>query len=176
MTYMKISKILLILFLLLFSNGVKAKQKIVYVNMNVIMNDSLAGKSISQQLEKINQSNLKSFKKLETSLKLEETKILSQKNVLNEEEFKKKIISLQAKISDYNNSKKKTINELSKKKLNAQASLINSITPILADYSKENSISMIVSKQNIIIGKKELDITAEILKILNNKISNISLK
>ena len=107
MTYMKISKILLILFLLLFSNGVKAEQKIVYVNMNVIMNDSLAGKSISQQLEKINQSNLKSFKKLETSLKLEETKILSQKNVLNEEEFKKKIISLQAKISDYNNSKKK---------------------------------------------------------------------
>ena len=54
--------------------------------------------------------------------------------------------------------------------------LINSITPILADYAKKNDISMVISKQNIIMGQIELDITNDILKLINKKITNIKLK
>ncbi len=35
---------------------------------------------------------------------------------------------------------------------------------------------MIIDKRNIIIGKKELEITSEILKLVDNKVKNIDLK
>ena len=47
--------------------------------------------------------------------------------------------------------------------------------PILMDYSSEKSISFILPKQSIIIGKSELDITKDIVVILNKKIKSIKL-
>ena len=175
MTYEKIIKIITLVIFLSISSLVKAEQKTVYIDIDLIMKNSLAGKSISKQLEKINQSNLINFKKSEDDLRSEEKQIVSQKNVLSETEYSKKVSLLRKKISDYNENKKKIVNSLNKKQITAQASLINSLTPILADYSKENSITMIISKKNIIMGKNELDITKDILKIVDNKIKKIDL-
>jgi len=116
MTYNKFYKISLFFLLLLFSNFVKAEQKIVYIDINFIMNNSSAGKSISQQLDTMNEFNLKAFNKSEESLKSEETKLLSQKNVLNEKEYKKKVVFFREKFLTYNVKKKKIINKLKKKK------------------------------------------------------------
>ena len=176
MMHEKIIKTIVFLFLISISGLVKAEQKTVYIDMDLVMNNSLGGKSISQQLNKINQINSKNFKKSEDDLRSEENKIISQKNVLSESEYTKKVSDLKEKIIDYNKNKKKIINDLNKKKITAQASLINSLTPILADYSKKNSITMIISKQNIIMGKNELDITNDILKIIDNKITKVQLK
>ena len=55
------------------------------------MNNSLAGKSLKIQINKINKSNFENFKKTEKNLQTKEKKIISQKNVLSEEEFKKNI-------------------------------------------------------------------------------------
>jgi len=176
MIYNKFFKSSFFLLLLLFSNFVKAEQKIVYVDIDFIMNNSLAGKSITQQLNVINKSNLKAFNKSEESFKSEETKLLSQKNVLDETEFKKKIIFFREKLSTYNVKKKATINEFKKKRTNAQNTLTNYLTTILSNYSEENSIAMIILKQNILLGKNELNITDNILKLLDNKIDNIKVK
>ena len=53
--------------------------------------------------------------------------------------------------------------------------ILKELKPILADYSKENSISLVLRKKNIIIGKNELDITDDIIQLLNNKIKEIKL-
>ena len=176
MSYVKILRILILFFFLSVPNLVNAEQKTVYVDMDLLMNNSLGGKSITQQLNKINQSNLKKFKNLEDGLRTEENEIISKKNVISESEYLKNISLLKKDVFEYNQNKKKTNGQLTQKKIKAQAALINSITPILADYAKKNDISMVISKQNIIMGKTELDITDDILKLLNKKITNIKLK
>ena len=40
---------------------------IVYINMDKVMNETIAGKSLIQQLEKIHKLNIKEFKKIEPS-------------------------------------------------------------------------------------------------------------
>ena len=45
----------------------------------------------------------------------------------------------------------------------------------LLEYSEKNSISMVLQKQNVVIGKKELDITKDIILILNEKIKKIDI-
>ena len=54
--------------------------------------------------------------------------------------------------------------------------MITLIRPILSEYSDNNSISLIIQKRNIVIGKTSLDITDDILKIVDEKIEKISLE
>ena len=55
-----------------------------------------------------------------------------------------------------------------------KAQFTKNLQPILTEYSKENSISMILRKENLLIGKTELDITKGILELFNKKVKNIS--
>ena len=45
------------------------------------------------------------------------------------------------------------------------------IKPILAKYAEEKKISLVLQKQNVVIGKSDLYITHQILKIVNEKIN-----
>jgi Skp family chaperone for outer membrane proteins len=54
--------------------------------------------------------------------------------------------------------------------------LSNEINTILSEYSLENNIDIILNKNTVILGKKELDITNEILTRLNKKIKKINYK
>ena len=50
------------------------------------------------------------------------------------------------------------------------------MNPIIAKYADENNISIILAKQNIVIGKTELDVTDEILILVNKNIKPFTLK
>jgi len=45
----------------------------------------------------------------------------------------------------------------------------------MAEYSDKNSISLIVDKKIIVLGKTELDITEKIINLLNEKVKEIKL-
>ena len=64
---------------------------------------------------------------------------------------------------------------LNNQRLQATAKIINLVKPILSEYSEINSISIIIDKKNVIIGKTNLDITDDILKIVDEKIGKINL-
>ena len=53
--------------------------------------------------------------------------------------------------------------------------LLSNINPILVEYSDKNSISLIVDKKGIVLGKTELDITEKIINLLNEKVKEIKL-
>jgi len=159
-----------------FSNIALSNNNIYYIDMNFIMNNSLAGKSIVNQLDIKKKFNFDSFKKEETDLKNEETKLLSQKNILDKDEFKEKVILFKEKVSKYKKKRNKILNNSTNQKNNAQQALTKKLTPILANYAKDNSISFILSKQDIIIGKTELDLTNAIIEILNKEIKTVKIK
>ena len=66
--------------------------------------------------------------------------------------------------------------KLNKLKDESAKLILKNINEIISEYSTKNSISMIVEKKSIIIGKSELNITNDILDLLNKKIKNIELK
>ena len=47
--------------------------------------------------------------------------------------------------------------------------ILNILNPILTDFVEKNKINLVVEKKNILIGIKTLDITDEVLKILNDE-------
>ena len=166
----------ILLFALFYSNIAMSNNDIYYIDLDFLMNNSLAGKSIVKKLDSKNISIQKKFQDSEKNLKNEENQIISQKNILNEQEYIKKVELFKKKVEEYQLSRNKTINDISKMKNVAQKNLTDKLTLILAEYADKNSISYIIPKQNIIIGKTELDLTNIILEILNSKIKNIDLQ
>tara|TARA_B100002051_G_C16550258_1_gene542207 strand:+ start:348 stop:872 length:525 start_codon:yes stop_codon:yes gene_type:complete len=156
-----------------FLNYSYSNDKIAYIDIDYIVKNSLAGKSIAEVIEKNNQINLKKFNDIETKLKSEEKEIIAQRNILNDEEFQKKINILKEKINDYRNQKKNEINNLNNQRFELTKKLLDELNPLLANYSTEKSLAMIVDKKSIVIGKKNLDITNDILKQLNNTLKNV---
>ena len=166
-------KFFVITFLIFQFNNALAQINIVYIDMNKVINESEAGKSIQTQLEETHKKNMNEFEKTEKNLKEEEQKILAKKNILSKDEYQSQINSLRTKVSDYQKNRRDTLNELSNKRNIATKKLIENIQPILTDYSKKNKIGVIIDKKNVILGKVELDITVQAIQELNSKISNI---
>ena len=151
------------------------EQKIVYLNVDKIMQQSIAGKSIKKQLENLYNKNLEKFKINDELLKNKEKKLIAQKNILSQEDFQKELSSLRKEIINFQKEQVKARDDINKLRIGATNKLILQLSPILQEYAKENSVSLILQKKNIVMGKKEIEITDEILEITNKEIKNIKI-
>jgi Skp family chaperone for outer membrane proteins len=170
-------KFFIILFILFNQvNYAYAEANIVFVDLNKIMTISKPGLSILEQLNKKNNQLLNNFKKDQKKLKDDEVKIIAQKNIISKEEFQSKIDKLKIEINLYNQNRKNIIKEFNVLKAETTDKFMKMINLIFVEYSSEKSIAMIFDKKNMIIGKSELDITDEIIKIVNTEIKEFKIK
>jgi len=72
--------------------------------------------------------------------------------------------------------KRNEIKDFENKKIQYNQKLLLSIQQILGAYAKSNDITLLLQKKNIVMGSKDIDITSDILTILNKKIKEINLK
>ena len=161
---------------LIFSVSVSAEQKIVFIDMDKLVSVSKPGSSIFNQLKDINKKNLDFLKEEEKRFKEKEKKLITQKNIISEKDYKNKINELKSEINIYNQNRNEKIKKFNKLKVENTNNLLKLISPILAKYSTENEISIILQKKDLIIGKKELDITDEIITIINDEIKEFKIK
>ena len=155
---------------------VAANTNIVVVDMEKILNVTKVGASIQNQLTKINNEIQMDFKKQEEKLKNKEIKLISQKNILSENDFDTNVKNFKAEIEQYNVNRKKTISNFNKKKSENTKELLLIVNKVLAEYSESKSISMIFQKKDLVIAKTELDITDEIIVIIDKNIKNFQVK
>tara|TARA_B100000945_G_C20301468_1_gene558264 strand:+ start:153 stop:677 length:525 start_codon:yes stop_codon:yes gene_type:complete len=169
-----IKYLIVIIYFLFFQSSITFADKIVYLNIEKIMKTSKAGKSIIDKINKKNSENLEKFKKIEEELKKSEKDLIAKKNILSEEEFAKKFNELKKKINNYRQSRQNTIDDITNKRIKASTEFFKKINPILGKYASENDISFILRKKNIIMGKTNLDITDDVLKIIDKEVSKIN--
>ena len=82
----------------------------------------------------------------------------------------KKLSSLKNKVERYNKDKNNSLNNLNKIKIDKTSNLINKINPIIANYASDKNISIIIRKDSMIMGKTELDISSDIINLINKDI------
>jgi Skp family chaperone for outer membrane proteins len=102
--------------------------------------------------------------------------LINQKNILEQKVFNEELNKLKQSIKNYSSEKKNTIDKINQENKTGLSILSNEINTILSEYSLENNIDIILNKNTVILGKKELDITNEILTRLNKKIKKINYK
>jgi len=170
-------RIIIIFLIYIFQfNFANANTTIAYIDMDKTISTSQPGFYIISQLKDINLKNSKMLENNAKKLKEKETKLISQKNILSELDFQTNFDKLKLEIQNYNVNREKVNNDLKKLRINSTNELLKLINPILVNYSNKESISLILNKKNLVLGKTELDITDEIIKIINNKIKKFKIQ
>ena len=171
-----IVKIFVVTFLALICTHSFAEQKIVILDLTYVLNQSKAGKGAQDFLKKTYDANQKRFEEIEKQLKKDESDLLTKKNVLSKEEYGKSMNALRKKFSDYQTERRSAIDKLTTKRAQAREALLKKLEPILGNYIKENSISLVVDKKITLGNKPENDITAAIVEKLNKDLPSLNLK
>ena len=168
------STLLIFIFSFVF-NQISAAENlnIVFVDMDKIIATSNAGKKIQSSMDKFAKKENQKFDSIENKLKKKEQEILKQKNVISKEELDNKIKSFQSELLKLRNDKVDCNQKIIKMNQSSTNKMVNEINKILTQYASDNSVSLIIQKKNIIIGKTELDITPQILKEFNSKVKSI---
>ena len=175
---MKLFKNLLFITLisLLSVNNLKAEDKVAYLNIDFILTNTLAGKSLLSKLKKEEEFKISEFKSSDEDFKNEEKKILDKKNLISKEEISKEMKTLQVKFQKYRKNKTNEIADLKTKRNRNIINFLNSINPIIEKYMANNSIYMLIDKKNVFIASKNYDITKKLIELIDNQIKTVDIK
>ncbi len=169
-------KFFVVTFFLFICNYSLAEQKIVVLDLKYVLNQSKAGKGAQDFLKKSFEDKQKKFMELEKTLKKEESDLLSKKTVLSKEDYTKKSNALRKKVIDYQSDRRSSLDKIATQRAQARETLLKKLDPILNTYIKENNISLVVDKKDMIGGNPEVDITNIIVEKLNKELPSLNLK
>ena len=169
---MKIIKKFFTILIALFSfiNFSYGQDQISYLDLDKVISNTIAGKSIINKLEKSKNEALQKFEKKEKDLKKIEDDIKKQKNIISEDELKKKLIEFRKEVTIFRQDRQKVISDFNQKKKVEFNEFFKKITPIIESYVAENNIDILLDKKNIFVGSKKKNITQEIIKMIDTKI------
>ena len=161
-------KFLLIFVFFFFQNNAFSKN-IVYIDIQYIIDNSDLGIFYKSKINKLADNNKENLKIKKNEIKLKEEEINNQKNLLSKEEIEKKIVSLNKLVKNYQIEQNKKNKLVIDEKKNYTSKILKLLNPLLTNYVEKNKITLVVDKKNILIGIKSLDITKDILQILNDE-------
>ncbi len=164
-------KIITFVFLLFITFSAQANTKIAFVDIDFLFENSKVGLSIKKKLKDIDLKNSKILKNKEKKIIDEENEIKKLKNIISKEEFDKKIGQLKISLNSYNEEKKIILKEFKNTQNSELKIFFEKINPFLLSYMSEKSIDLLIEKKNIFIGKSNIDITKDILQIIDKELN-----
>ena len=168
-------RFIFIIFLTIFKFEIAAANvKVAFIDLNFIMNNSMAGKSIKTFINDLSKEKNKDFEVIESEIKEDENELISKKNIIEESIYNQKVNEIRLRINNYKLERQKFNKNLNEKKIKYNNFLLEKLNPIISNYVEKNLITIVLPKKMIIIGKKDLDITNQILEILNKSVQKIN--
>jgi len=162
----------LILIFFLFQNYALSNENLnlVIIDLDYVFKNSNAGKKISKNSINKKEALIKEKNKIEAKLEKQKNDIMSKRNVIDKKDFEEKVISHQNQVKEHQIKINQDLKKVNDKFIKDNIELKKEIDKLLIEYSKENSIDLIVNKNSIVVSNTKIDMTMQILEIINNKI------
>ncbi len=172
---MKKIKFVITLFLFSVFNSTLYADVPYYLDFKYILNESIAGKKAQENLKKKLENGFKNISKDEKKIKDEEKKLIKQKKLITEEEYRKKVSELRQSVTELQKKRKNLLDKVAKERSQARVELLKALNPIIQDYMNKNRIRMVLDKKDLILADEKLEITEQIMSVLNKKLTSIKL-
>ena len=170
-----IFKFLIIILFFFSSNHLLANEKIMFVDVNYIFSNSVAGKDITNKVKMDFDKSQKNLEILKNKLINDEKKLINQKNILSKEEFEKNLFVLKNEMDEFNNQRIKLNSEIDVYRNKLQSSFSLELSNVIQKYANENNIDLIIDKNTILVGKNVLDATKDVLELFDKNIKKINI-
>ena len=134
-----IKKILIIFFLNIFINNyVHANEKIVFFDVNVLLNETNIGIKTLKIINDLNDKNIQKLKNNEKKLKEQENEIKKKQNIISSEELKKEVELLNENFKIFKTEKNNMVDNYKKIKEKEFSNFFDKINPVIQTYMNEN--------------------------------------
>jgi len=166
-------KIILFIIIFFIHNIVNASTNVAYLDVQFIIDNSNLGKFYRSEIEKLQNKNNSTIILKEKEIKIKEEEFKNQKNLLNQDEIKKKIDEINSMVKQYQILRNDLNKKLAKEKKKFSKEILLILNPLLTKYVESKNINLVIEKKNVLVGVKSLDITKNILVIFNERTKNI---
>ena len=168
-----LKKILIVLLFFFFSSNFSySSEKIAFIDVDYILNNSNIGKLILQELELVNEKNIKKLNQKEQIIIKKKDNINKTKNISSKEQLEKDITNFNQEVEKFRSEKNQILNEFKLLKEKKLDNFLIKINPVIQEYMKNNSIDILLEKKQIYIGKSSVNITEDIIELINKKSNN----
>ena len=151
-----------------------AETKIAVVDIQKIMRDSTAAKSVRTQLETKQKAYQAEIKKKEGDMQKQEQQLAKQRNTLSPEAFQKKVEEFRKKATTMQKDvqkKKAALDRGFEKSLNDIQKVVNEI---ITAQAKEKGFQIAIPSGQLLYAEPSMDITSTVLSQLNAKLPKVS--
>ena len=149
-----------------------SSEKIAFIDIDYVLNNSNLGKIIINELDQVNNKNIKTLNQKEQILKKKKDDINKTKNISSKEQLEKDILNFNQEIEKFRSEKNKFSNEFKLLKETKLDNFLKKINPYIKEYMKNNSIDILLEKKQIFIGSSSINITDDIIELINKNLNN----
>jgi Skp family chaperone for outer membrane proteins len=146
------------------------------IDIQRILEESAAAKSIRPQMEKLRDEYEKDVKKRENDLRQAEQELARQRTILSPEAFNDRRKGFEKQAADAQRAVQTYKRRVDIAFANAMGEVRNALLKIAADMAKERQINILLPKSFVVLSTKEFDITDESLGRLNKQLASVKVK
>ena len=159
---------------LLVSNA--AASEIGVLDVEKIVKESSAMRDIQNKISKKQDEYQKEVTKKQNEQEADQKRIENKKSVLSKDALEKETKAFEKKIDALKSFVDKKQNSLKKASLDSMGKVNDKIKEIISDIAKEKGFDAIIPASQALYYKDELDVSDEVLKKLNKKITKVDVK
>ena len=146
-----------------------------FIDFTKVLNGSKPGAEAQQKLKQKFNSETKKFKKIEEDIRKKESELISQKKTISQEDYQTKVKSLRKKVADLQKNKQVSFESIAKSRNKAKDALLKTVNPIIKKYMVDNKINLVLDKNGVIMGNASLEITNQIIEIINKEVPSFKI-
>lgn len=174
---MRTTRIVAALFATLFlAQPAFAEEKIAVVNIQQIMRDSGAAKSVREQLQSKQKSFQSELDAKEKALQKEDQELVKQQANLSKEAFEQKVNAFRQKAMSARQEIQNKKAQLDKGFQGALNQIQTTTLNIVKEVATEKGYNIVLSSSQVLYNGSNMDITGEVLARLNKKLPSVSVK
>ena len=167
---------LFLIFCVFFTKNTFANNKIAIIDTDKIIQESIAVLDIQKKVEKKKIAYETEINKKQTILMAEQKKLQDKQAITSQDSLQKEAKAFEEKVDNLKNFVDKKQNSLKNASLDAMGKVNDAMKAVVADLSKEKQIDAIFPSSQVIYFQEHLDITSEVLVLLNKKITKVEIK
>jgi len=146
------------------------------IDINKVLTESKAAVDASKQIEQIQKKSEEESKNEDDLIIKEREKLIEQQSVMAPEAFEVKVAEFEKKVQSYQIERQEKLRKLDQMVQKARAQILEEVKPIINDYADELGITVILEKNAVIMSADDMDMTDQVIKILNKNLSKIKVK
>lgn len=159
-----------------FAADAAAVTQVVIVDVKKIASEAKATKAIQEQIEAERKKVQADVTKQEEALRKEDQKLAEQRSVLAAEafeakrkEFKEKVVAAQRSVQQHRA-------KLENAYAQAMGDVQKQVVAIIAEMAAQRKFSVVIPSSQVLYFEPKLDITAEVMKKLDEKLPKVNVK